>query len=339
MSGRRTGAYVTGVAGAAAILAALFYVVGGRHVLDALSAADPALVAATVGLGLCWLFAWSLMLRVVLGTLGIDVPLGESFFVYAGAVFANNVTPFGQAGGEPVAALLISKVSDARYETGLVGIAIVDVVNVVPSISLVLVGVGYYATNFAVGRRLLTAVGTAVALVVAVSATMGLAWRYRRALVDRTSGTVAAVVARLRSGRIDATVVERDVRDRMTRFFEHIEQVATDPRRLAIALGLSLSGWLFQSAALLVAMAAVGNSVPLYVALFVIPLANVAGAAPLPGGLGGIEASFVVLLVSTTAVPAPAITAAVLIHRAAIYWLPVVIGGGSVVGFGVRTLT
>lgn len=100
-------------------------------------------------------------------------------------------------------------------------------------------------------------------------------------------------------------------------------------------LGLSLVGWLFQTAALL---AALGHAVPIYVALFAIPLGNLAGATPLPGGLGGIEAAFVALLVPTTGIAAPAATAAVLIYRGVIYWLPVVTGGDSMVAFGFRTL-
>ena len=135
----------------------------------------------------------------------------------------------------------------------------------------------------------------------------------------------------------DAAAVERTLDERASGFFEHIEQVATNRRRLALVLGFSLAGWLFQGASLLAAFAAVGYTVPWYVVLFVIPLANVAGAAPLPGGLGGIEAAFVALLVPTTAVPAAEITAAVLVYRGAIYWMPVVLGGSSVTASGVRS--
>lgn len=335
---RRLGASLLGVAGAAVVLLALFFIVGGRGVLGALAGADRTLVAATLGFGLCWLFAWSLMLRAVLGSLGVSIPVGRAFFVYAGAVFANNVTPFGQAGGEPIAALVISRVSDARYEAGLAGIASVDVLNVVPSISLVLVGVGYYATEVAVGDRLLIAVGTAVGLVGGVSAALLLGWRYRWSLVAGVSGAVASIGTHLRTSRFDAADVERDLVERLSRFFGHIEQVATDRRRLAAVLGLSLVGWLFQGAALLAAFAAVGYDVPAYVVLFVIPLANLGGATPLPGGLGGIEAAFVALLVPTTGIAAADVTAAVLVYRAAIYWMPVAVGGGVVLVSGVRTV-
>lgn len=74
------------------------------------------------------------------------------------------------------------------------------------------------------------------------------------------------------------------------------------------------------------------------VPLFAVPLAYVAGATPLPGGLGGIEAAFVALLVPTTGVPASAVTAAVLVFRGGVYWMPMAIGGVSASVLGVRTV-
>ncbi|MDL5362296.1 lysylphosphatidylglycerol synthase transmembrane domain-containing protein [Halalkalicoccus sp. NIPERK01] len=338
MNGRNWRALIVGFAGAIALFVGLFFLVGADDVLDSLSSAEPSLVAATLAVALLWLGAWALVLRTVLETLDVAIPVVRVFFVYASAVFANNVTPFGQAGGEPVAALLISKVSKARYETGLVGIATVDVLNVVSSLSLILVGVGYYATTAIVGERLQTAVASALGVVVAVGALLFLAWRYQGEIVDRVSEGVADRVARLPVGPSDPDAVAEDLSGRMERFFEHIERMAAQRRRLAVAFGLSLLGWLLQAAALLAAFAAIGHVVPVYVLIFVIPLGNLAGAAPLPGGLGGIEAAFVALLVPTTGLPAATVTAAVLIYRGTIYWLPVLIGGGSMAAFSARTL-
>ncbi|QKY18234.1 lysylphosphatidylglycerol synthase transmembrane domain-containing protein [Halorubrum sp. CBA1229] len=333
MDGSRRRGLVIGGAAAVAILAVLFAVVGADRVVDTVLAADRGLVAATFGLALCWLFAWSLMLRTVLGSLDVHLPIATSFLVYAGAVFANNVTPFGQAGGEPVAAALIAKVSGSRYETGLVGIASVDVLNVVPSISLVFLGVGAYAATAAVGERLEVAVTVAVALIASIATAIALGWRSRRAIVDRLPAAVGGLLGRLR--RFDAAAVEAALAARLGNFFEDIERVGTSPRRLAAAVGLSLAGWTLQAAALAVAFAAVGAPIAPEIALFAVPLAYVAGATPLPGGLGGIEAAFVALLVPTTGVAASTVTAAVLVFRGAVYWLPMLIGGVSVSVLGI----
>jgi hypothetical protein len=338
MDGRKRRAFVTGLFGTILIFVVLAAVIGVDRVLSALKSAEPATVALTFLLALCWLAAWSLMLRTVLATLDAEISIPESFFVYTGAVFANNVTPFGQAGGEPVAAALISKVSGTRYETALVSIASVDVLNVVPSISLILVGVGYYATASAVSDRVETAVGSAIVLIGAIALAMVLVWRYRHVLVERLPSRLAPYIRRIRRGRVETATVEADITNRLQRFFENIERIATNRRNVTVVVALSLAGWLFQAAALMAAFDAVGYSVSLAVLVFVIPLANLAGAAPLPGGLGGIEAAFIALLIPTTGIGAASITAAVLIFRGAIYWMPVVIGGTTVSVLGIRAV-
>ncbi len=337
MDGRDWRVIGLGAAGALAVFAVLFFLVGGEEILSALTSANPALVVLVIIIDLCWLVAWGLMLRAVLRTLGIVVSVRRSFFVYAAAVFSNNITPFGQAGGEPVAALLISRVSDARYETGLAGIASLDALNFVPSIVFVLLGTGYYATFLTLGDRLQFAVTGAVALSIAIPLVVVVVWRYRYALAERFAPILASLARQ--AGRFRerwATTDAEGVFDRIERFFGHLELIATNRSRLAVALGFSSLGWLCQVVALFVAFVALGHPVAFYVLLFVIPLANLAGITPLPGGLGSIEATFVALLIPTTGAPAGVITAAVLIHRAGVYWIPSLIGGGSMAAYGGR---
>ena len=72
-------------------------------------------------------------------------------------------------------------------------------------------------------------------------------------------------------------------------------------------------------------------------AMLAIPLGSVAGVTPLPGGLGGIEAVLIFVLTPVTSVGAGTVAAAVLLHRAATYWLPLLLGGGSVAALSART--
>ncbi|WP_049928577.1 lysylphosphatidylglycerol synthase transmembrane domain-containing protein [Halopiger goleimassiliensis] len=338
MGGRERNAFYLGVFGAIAVFVVLLTLVGADRVVASLASARPVPVVVTFAFALCWLTAWSSMFRTILAGLGVSLTFRTAFLVYSGAVFANNVTPFGQAGGEPVAAALVSKLVGSRYETGLAGIASVDVLNVIPSLSLLLVGLGSYATTATVGDRLEATVGVTFALVSAVVLVVTILWRYRWLLVDRVPALLAPGVSRLGIDRFATGDLEGEVTDRIRRFVENLERIGTDRGRLLAAVALSLAGWLFQAVALAAAFASLGHSVPLSVLLFVIPLANVAGAAPLPGGLGGIEAAFVSLLVPTTGIEASAVTAAVLIFRGAVYWMPIVIGGTSVSLFGVRVL-
>lgn len=338
MAGRRGWATVFSAIGAISILAVLFVIVGPRRVVDALVSADSRLVALTIAFSLGWLFAWSLMLRAVLSTLDVDMSVPTAVLVYAGAVFSNNVTPFGQAGGEPIAALLISKVSASRYETGLAGIATVDVLNVVPSVSLIALGVSYHATTTALSDRVETAVGSAAALIAAIVLVLWILWRYRALVIDRVPPAAGWIARRVSRLGIDPAGIELAIADRLSGFTDRIEVIGENRAVLVGVVGFSLAGWLCQAAALGAAFAAIGQPIPLYVPLFVVPLSYLAGAAPLPGGLGGIEAALVALLVPTTGVAVASITAAVLVFRGGMFWLPTAIGGVSASVLGVRAV-
>lgn len=325
-----------GFVGAAFVFGVLLWLVDGRAVLAALAAADPWFVSAIGGLALVWLMAWGLTLRTVLASLDVGISVGSSFLVYTAAVFANNVTPFGFAGGEAVTAFIVSRATDSRYETGLVSIASVDVLNAASSFGLVVLGAGVYTSSFGLGSEIQTAVGSGLVIVAVVVVAAVLGWRNRGGIISRVSYPVARFVDRVAGGRlVENGVSARDVEARLWRFSGHVEVIAADRRRLAQALSLSLAGWVLQAVALLAAFAALGQDLPFVVALFVIPLANLAGMTPLPGGLGGIEAAFVALLVPTTGIPAATATAGVLLFRAAIYWLPVFLGGSYAASYGV----
>ena len=338
-------ATVVGFAAAAVVFAVLFTLVGVDDLVATLRAAETGAVALVVVATLAWLLAWAVSLYTVLGMLGVDLSYPSSFLLFSGATFANNVTPFGQAGGEPITAFLISRVTDAEYERGLAAIASVDTLNFVPSITIALLGAGYFATEVALGanRSVLVAVGGVVGLAVVVPSLVYLGWRRRYGLEARIVDGLTPVIRVLarRLPRVPVPTPE-GIENRIDGFFRAIERVAANPRQLAVALAASTAGWLCQTLALRVAFEAIGVSVPLSVVFVVVPIGAIAGVTPLPGGAGGIETVLVLLLL---AAPLPQVTepvavAAVVIFRGAVYWIPVLVGGTVVAwigtGLGVR---
>lgn len=314
----------------AVVLLGLYSLVGLDKVAAALSQADTALVAAVCVVAVCWLFAWGLALRTVLGVIAVPVSVMQSFMLFAGATFANNVTPFGQAGGEPFSALLVSRTTETEYENGLAAVASVDTLNFVPSVSFALVGVGYYATTFTVGDRVELAAISLVALAIAVPLAAYFGWRYRDSVADIAISLIVPAGTRLaRVVPVLDAPDESNLRSRVEGFFDALERVAGDRHQLAKAAAFSAIGWFLLSVSLWLSLLALGHSVPFAAALFVVPLASVAGVTPLPGGLGGVEAALVVLIVPVTGVDAATAGAAAVIHRGATYWLPVLLGGSA----------
>ncbi|WP_435062238.1 lysylphosphatidylglycerol synthase transmembrane domain-containing protein [Halobaculum sp. EA56] len=330
-------ATVVGFLGAFAVLGALLYLVGVGDLVEVLRGASVETVALVIVATLGWLAAWSIALRTVLGVLGVRLSVVRSFLVFSGAMFSNNVTPFGQAGGEPVTALLISKVANTEYERGLAAIASVDTLNFVPSVTLALVGAAYFATEVTFGTRLRVATGVVVALALLVPGAVYLGWRNRYALEDRVVAAVVPGVRRVaRALPVFSAPTEESVESRIGHFFGAIERVATDRTGVALSLAASTLGWVFQMIALYLAFVAVDQPVPFSAMLFVVPMGAIAGVTPLPGGAGGIEAVLVAVLAAlpSVSVSASVALAAVVIYRGAVFWVPVAIGGVvvSVVG-------
>ncbi|WP_458208383.1 lysylphosphatidylglycerol synthase transmembrane domain-containing protein [Haladaptatus sp. NG-SE-30] len=316
-----------GFVAAVVVLLAVFSIVGIDRVVSALSVTDVRVVALVCVVALAWLFSWAMSLRTVLDVLGVHISPVRSFLLYAGATFANNVTPFGQAGGEPFAALLISRATDAEYETSLGAIASVDAINFVPSISFALVGVAYYATVLTLGDTIEMVAVSIVALAMAVPAVAVVGWRNRsRVESGIATGIVPAVSAVARVIPRVKPTTRPAVQRRIRGFFRAIERVAGDRRRLLLAVFFSALGWLLSSVSLWLSLYSLGHTVPFAAVLFIVPIGSIAGVAPLPGGLGGVEAALVLLLVPLTGVTAATAGAAAVIHRGATYWLPVMLG-------------
>lgn len=122
------------------IYACLFLFVGFDGLVSMITGSNREFVFLLLCTVIGWLAAWAMALRTVLGVLNVGISPQKGFLVFAGAMFFNNITPFGQAGGEPITAHLISRATNSKYETGLAAIASVDALNFVPSISIAFFG-------------------------------------------------------------------------------------------------------------------------------------------------------------------------------------------------------
>ncbi len=317
-------------------LSVVVWFIGIDDVLGALARADVGVLVGIVGVAVCWLSSWGLALWTVLGALGTPVSAPRAILVFSAAVFSNNITPFGQAGGEPISALLISTVADSEYENGLAAIASVDALHFVPSVGFAIVGfVLIVASAAQLTRNVLVAALAVVVLVALIVTAATVGWRYR----DRVKATTARLLTPL-LGAATRLVPNRTPPERSTvvaridGFFAAVSRVANDRRTIVQAMGFSALGWLSLSTSLWLSLYALGHATPFAAVLFVVPVGSIAGATPLPGGLGGLEAAFIALLVPTAGVSASVATAAVLIHRGATYWLPTLFGGGVAAAIG-----
>lgn len=332
---------LAGFVGAIVVLAVLFSIIGIGRILAALSRANLLIVVIIPFAVVVWLVLWGLLLRVVLGVLDDRVSVGSSVLIYTAALFANNITPFGQAGGEPVSAYFISTATDSEYETGLAAIASVDAIHFVPSLSLAALGLTSLAATAALSHQLRVAAAVVVGLAIIILTGVTLVWRFRSSVETAVVGVVTPLATTI------ASVVPRyeppdqkTVVSRVDGFFAAVERVATDRTSLALAFGFATAGWIALAGILWLSLLSLGHAVPVSIPLLVVPLGNIASVTPLPGGLGGIEAVLIPLLASLAGIDPATAGAAVVLHRTASYGLPTLVGGvvASVLGVQSQTL-
>ncbi|MFB6086214.1 MAG: YbhN family protein [Halodesulfurarchaeum sp.] len=329
---------VLGFLGSVAVMGLLLSSVGIERIGRALAAGSPELFAMVGLFGLGQITAWGLSLWAVLGSLDVPVSRRKGIALYSSAMFANNITPFGQAGGEPVTAYVINRVTDTRFETGLAAIATVDAAHVFTSGGIAVSGALLTVTVFSPNRKLTMVVLGVLGLALLGAVAAALVLRYRRSIGRRLEVRVSDAVDRLRASfpnRLDELL--QTARTRFFAFREDLGRIAGSRTTLAQVLTYSSAGWLFEVGALSVALWGLGGPVPVATLLVVIPVGKLAGFVPLPGGFGSIEATIVALLVATTPAGSGVATAAVLLHRAATYWLPTILGGSVSLGLGFST--
>ncbi|TQQ80960.1 flippase-like domain-containing protein [Halonotius terrestris] len=315
---------------AAAVIAALAWLVGVEDVLRTLRTADRAGVAMVAALIFGWVACWGLGMRAALRSYGASVSVWTGLLLSTGAGFANNVTPFGNAGGEPLTTLLVAERTSVAYERGLAAMAAVDAVNIVSSVCFAVLGFVWLAVDGSLDSQLIGAAAIAVVTGVGVALAARSLWRRRRGVTARLTGGLARALAWLESHVPRISTPDRAaLARRVEGFVDDLEHIAADRRTLAAVLGYSLAGWLCQLLAFWAAFEAIGEPIPVTTALVAVPLASIALALPLPGGAGGIESALVAILVGTplaSVTPAVAV-AGVVLFRGFAYWLPTTLGG------------
>ena len=313
------------------LLYVLVSVVGIGDVTAALLSANRANVAAAYLVALGWMVSWSYTLHLILGVLGVPTSRWRSLLVYLQVLFANDVAPFSVGGGEPIAALFVSRSTRTNYETAFLSVMGTDVINFLPAPAFAFVGLLYVAATTALGRQLEIVAGALLGVSALLVLLGVLGWRSRRRIEVRAVTVVVAM------GRVTARVVPgvrlptpADVEARIDAFVAGLERIAADRRVVVPGLASSALGWLLQATVLWVSLSAVGAHVPVAVPVFVVTIVTVTDLAPVPGGIGTVDATLVVLLVAVTGVPAATATAAALVFRSATLLFPIVLGGVTV---------
>ncbi len=300
----------------------LGYAVGWRSVARALSGADGRWLAVACGSTLVGLVAWSKAWQVVLGVVGIGVSFRRLIVTYFAATFANYVTPFGQAGGEPFIAYVLSQDTDASFEDSLASVVTADVLNLLPFFNFAAIGLAVLVWRARLPDVIRPLAFGLTAIAIAVPAIAYVGWNHRNGVENALLRLLAPVVGRTKRFSVEG------IRRRIDRFYESLELIAAEPRKLLYALVFSYTGWVFFALPLYLASLTLNLPIDPLLVLFIVPASTIAGLMPTPGGLAGVEATLVALLIALVpAMGGGEAFAVATVYRVASYWFALGVGG------------
>lgn len=313
---------------AAILIAGLMYGVGWSALISTVTSGTMTLIAA--GFILCFTglvllgLAWVLVLKAE-AEIGLFQGLGLFFATF----FMNSITPLGQFGGEPFIAWLVTERTELRGEESLGVLVIADFLNALAPFGLGLVaGIAYLLLNgqSLQGFLVLLLVGLVLLLTVVW---IVVAWRD---VIPTVSRTVVQAYNWLAAYCYAPTAPVSKTVNRARRFVKLLQRQLKDHRALTAAAVCAFVSALVTPVAVCILIAGLTDAAfsPLLVVV-AIPVGGLAGFLPLPGGLGGIEVATTGVIVGLSSLSLPVVSGAILLYRAATFWLGGALGGGMMV--------
>ena len=239
------------------------------------------------------------------------------FLVYT--VFRYSL-PYAMAGTQTVLAYLSSRDEGIDIEHAFGAVLVADVLVYVPHFTLGAVGVIAYSGTVPDGTLLSTGllVGGLVALLCVGYYQRWVVYR----VFERVTDLANAVLLRVggRASDVEGT-------SRVSSFYESIDRISASRRATASGLLFGHAGMVFLMVPLTVAGYAVGVTIPVGLAAGIVMATKFSGVLPTPGGVGGIEAIMVAMLVAVGDVGSATATAVTLLYRLSTYWYLLFVGG------------
>ena len=309
------------------VISILIIFVGIEKFIETLFSADPVLTTISILFALLWLSLWSLTFYIVINYSGTSMNYIKSFLTYSTVMFAHNITPFAHFGGEPVAAEFVSKSTDDKYEKCLGALSSVSVIHFIPSVFYFSIGGSYILiTENGIPEPMQLLLSGFLLVAISVIAAY-IAFRiYGQVFIDKILQLLLFISHLLEKIPYIPSIEDEKIESSVRGYFDTLLYVTSNRKIVLFAVSASIAGVLCQSIGLWIATYAVGSPVSIIYPIVAFPISRIASALPSPGGAGGIEAGLITIIVTLSNSGIPEISAAVILMRGAIYWLPVSIG-------------
>ncbi len=294
-------------------------IAGFKHVGADFARGNPTWIVALVAFEAASLFAYGMLVRTVLRSMGQEVSRNLVLRTTLVGTALGRTLPGGTTGALAVvvgalrrAGLDAVRTTAALAASGMLSSFVLALL-LVPAVVLAIVGGDSGSATLSVAIAAIAIVAVVVGIIPAVRnpAAAG-------NLVERLLGRVPA---RFRAG-LDPVAIGAGVQKAV----EGVRELSHDHRSLRRGLAWATANWLLDVAALTVVAATVGRGTPLTSVLLAYVIGQLAAAIPLtPGGIGIVESAMIAAFVAA-GTPVAAATATVLGWRLFSFWLPIFVG-------------
>ena len=297
------------IAFSVSVFAALAALTDPGEIIQVVTQADLSLLGAALIVANAPLLIYAFTWQKIFEAVGIEISYFRSLRILLSNTFVNNITPFGNIGGEAAATYFITRISDQPPGKIFSAISASSLINFSPLLTLLALGLILNVYLDTVGFLLAVSAFSIVLLYLLKS--LGLPRKI------------------LNTGRIPGRA-----RDFLEDFRESFSLIKNSGNRIALLLSTSHVASLLDMFAVVLVGAAFGADLFSSLILIAVPLGRVSNYFPTPGGTGSYELAFTGLLVFFFNVsPATAVSIAIT-YRVLTYYTGILVGYAAILSLG-----
>jgi uncharacterized protein (TIRG00374 family) len=273
----------------------LVYFAGPQRIYATVLKADYKLLILAALVANLPLIIYGLVWKKVLSFIEVDLDLKTNYQVLLSNTFVNNLTPFGNIGGEVAATYYLSKLTDKSTGEIFSAVFLASLINFTPIISISLIGLlflGYWEVS------LITTFFVLVALIY-----------------------MENIIAKLPYFGLNSKI-EKFISD-----FKSSKSLFAGKKKVLVSLlAVTHFSIVFNILSVLLLVQAYGSEILLFDLMIILPLARAANYAPTPGGSGSYEVALTGLLVILGGIGFSTAVSVALAYRIVTYYLGLLFG-------------
>ena len=311
------------------LLFLLIFGVGWNNLINTLVGLNPYWIAFSITASLLAIFFWAMCWKSIINASGSHIRVRDIFPIFLSGVFANNITPLGQAGGEAAIAYILSSKTDINYEKSFATILVTDILNLLPFLLFSFLGLMLLAIRVQMsGNTLYISLGGVMA-----SSLILVLFYLLLTKKDLVEKVLLYITTKISTGldflsqKWTRRFSRENVKEKIEGFYECFDLMKEDKRNLGKAFVFSIIGWLAMVLSIQFIFVSLGLQISIIMGFFVVALTSFVSFTPLPGGTGGVEIAITIFLSSLIGLSLGSSSSVAILYRFVTYWIPLVIGG------------